>query len=124
LTEGVGFGSLDLGQAAYRLGRYDTARERFDEARRAFDSIGFREFLARALQGLAAVEARDGSSHEAATLLGRADKLLEEVGASATAFDVALVSEVETEARARLGDDAFAAAYEEGSQAPLPAPEV
>ena len=114
LTEGVGFGSLNLGQAAYRLGRYETARERFDEARTAFDSIGFRELVARALQGLAAVEAKNGSPYEAARLLGYAGALVEEVGASPKEFDVALVSEVETEARGRLGDDGFDAAYAEG----------
>jgi tetratricopeptide (TPR) repeat protein len=112
--EGIGFGCLNLGQAAYRLGRYGTARERFHEARTAFDSIGFRELAARALQGLAGVEASDGSVDEAARLLGQADAVLEEVGASAKEYDVALVSEVEAEARAHLGDEGFAAAYAEG----------
>jgi tetratricopeptide (TPR) repeat protein len=116
--EGIGFASLNLGLAAYRLGDHATAGERFDEARTAFGAIGFRAHVGHALQGLAAVEARIGTPLEAARLLGRADALLAEVGASMDDFDPSLASDVEAESRARLGDDAFAAAYEEGRQAP------
>jgi hypothetical protein len=47
-------------------------------------------------------------------LLGRADAVLEAVGASKDDFDPTLAAEVEAEARAGLGEDAFVAVYEDG----------
>jgi hypothetical protein len=46
---------------------------------------------------------------------------LEDVGASEDDFIPGLAGEVAAEARSRLGDEAFAAAYEEGKQEPTAA---
>jgi predicted ATPase/DNA-binding SARP family transcriptional activator len=113
-VEGSGFALLNLGEADYHLGDYARARLRFEEARIAFASVGFRTHVGHALIGLAGVEASSARHEEAARLLGQANAVLAEVGASRDDFDPTLATKVETEARARLGDDRFAAAYEDG----------
>lgn len=80
----------------------------------AFASVGFKAHVGHALTGLAAVEAHNGRHEDAARLLGHANALGAEVGASSDDFDPTLAAKVEAEARARLGDDHFAAAYEDG----------
>jgi tetratricopeptide (TPR) repeat protein len=112
--EGAGFALLNLGEADYHLGDFERARSRFEEAREAFASVGFRAHVGHALTGLAAVESSSGRHAEAASLLGRADAVLEAVGASKDDFDPTLAANVEAEARARLGEDGFVAAYEDG----------
>jgi tetratricopeptide (TPR) repeat protein len=109
--EGQGLALLNLGLAAYRLGRTNEARAHFMEAETLFDEIGFREHVAHALQGIAATEAADGRDREAAALLGRAAPLLDETGSSTENFDPELAREVEEAVRARLGDREFAAAF-------------
>jgi tetratricopeptide (TPR) repeat protein len=113
-VEGSGFALLNLGEAAYHLGDNPQARARFEEARMAFASVGFKAHVGHALTGLAAVEARNGRHEDAARLLGQANALVAEVGASRDDFDPTLAESVEAEARARLGDDRFAVAYEDG----------
>ena len=110
-AEGQGIALLNLGLAAYRLGRTDDARGRFTEAEALFDTIGFREHFAHALQGLAAVEAANDHDRKAATLLGRAAALLSETGSGAGTFDSELAREVEEALRLRLGDLEFDAAF-------------
>jgi predicted ATPase len=112
--EGAGYALLNLGEADYHLGDYAKARVRFEEARIAFESVGFKAHVGHALTGLAGVEASSGHHDEAARLLGRADALLARVGASKDDFDPTLAVKVAAAARADLGDDGFAAAYEEG----------
>jgi len=114
IAEGAGFALLNLGEADYHLGDFARARLRFEEARQAFASVGFRAHVGHALTGLAGVEASSGRHEEAARLLGRADAVLEAVGASKDDFDPTLAAKVEAEARARLGEDGFVAAYEDG----------
>jgi predicted ATPase/DNA-binding SARP family transcriptional activator len=119
--EGAGFALLNLGEAAYHLGDNPQARARFEEARMAFASVGFKAHVGHALTGLAAVEARNGRHEDAARLLGHANALVAEVGASRDDFDPTLAARVEAEARARLGDDGFTAAYEDGRRSETPA---
>ena len=114
IAEGAGFALLNLGEADYHLGDFARARLRFEEARQAFASVGFRAHVGHALTGLAGVEASSGRHEEAARLLGRADAVLEAVGASKDDFDPTLAAKVEAEARARLGEDGFVAVYEDG----------
>lgn len=117
IAEGAGFALLNLGEADYHLGEYGRARARFEDARTAFASVGFKAHVGHALTGLAGVEASSGHHEEAARLLGRADAVLAEVGASKDDFDPTLAAKVKMEARARLGEDGFLAAYEEGRRA-------
>lgn len=112
----VGFATLNLGQAHYRLGDVSIAQERFREARVAFSEIGFRAHVAHALQGLAACAASTERHEEAARLLGRAATELGEV-VDADEYFPSLASEVEAAARSALGDETFARAYEDGVRA-------
>jgi predicted ATPase/DNA-binding SARP family transcriptional activator len=114
IAEGAGFALLNLGEADFHLGDLARARLRFEEAREAFASVGFRAHVGHALTGLAGVEASSERHEEAARLLGRADAVLEAVGASKDDFDPTLAAKVEAEARARLGEGGFVAAYEDG----------
>jgi predicted ATPase/DNA-binding SARP family transcriptional activator len=114
IPEGAGYALLNLGEADYHLGDFARARLRFEEARQAFASVGFRAHVGHALTGLAGVEASSGRHEEAARLLGRADAVLAAVGASKDDFDPTLAIKVEAEARARLGDDGFVVAFEDG----------
>jgi predicted ATPase/DNA-binding SARP family transcriptional activator len=114
IAEGAGFALLNLGEADYHLGDLPRARSRFEDARQAFASVGFRAHVGHALTGLAGVEASSGRHEEAARLLGRANAVLEAVGASKDDFDPTLAAKVEADARARLGEDGFVVAYEDG----------
>lgn len=109
-SEGMGIALLNLGLGAYRLGQSDDARKRFAEAEALFDALGFREHVAHALQGLAAIEAADDRHREAARLLGRAAALLDETGSGDNTY-ADLAREVEAAARGRLGDREFVSAY-------------
>ena len=102
---------MNLGIAAYRLGRPDDAEAHFSSAAALFESIGFREHLAHALQGLAATEAAHDRNREAASLLGRAATLLDETGSGLGTWDANLALEVEATVRARLGESDFESAY-------------
>jgi predicted ATPase/DNA-binding SARP family transcriptional activator len=115
-VEGEGFALLNLGLAAYRLDEMDAAEERFRAAAALFESIGFKERLAHALQGLAAVAADAGRDREAAAALGRAAVLLDETGAGGDGFEAELAREVERALRSRLGDAEFVAAYTDGTR--------
>jgi tetratricopeptide (TPR) repeat protein len=117
IAEGAGFALLNLGEADFHLGDYGRARGRFEEARKAFASVGFKAHVGHALTGLAGVEASSGRHADAARLLGRADAVLAEVGASKDDFDPTLAAKVEADARTHLGDDGFLAAYAEGRRA-------
>ena len=109
--EGQGLALLNLGLAAYRLGRIADARTHFTEAEGLFTGIGFREHLAHTLQGIAATEAAEGRDREAASLLGQAAALLEETGSGAGTFDACLARETEAVLRTRLGEQTFSLAF-------------
>jgi predicted ATPase/DNA-binding SARP family transcriptional activator len=107
VLEGVGLAHICLGQARYALGEYELAGRHFDGARSTFDRFGFRENAGRALQGKAAVAARLGAFEDAASLLGRAEVELEDIGSSGADFDRCIPEDAERLARDALGDDVF-----------------
>jgi predicted ATPase/DNA-binding SARP family transcriptional activator len=113
---GMGFALLNLGLVRLALDDLDGSRRDLEEARSLFAETGVRERHAHALQGLAAVEARESRPEEAARLLGQARRELTEY-ASAEARSLPVVAETEAELRAALGDAAFETAYAEGMEA-------
>ncbi|HJP89255.1 MAG TPA: BTAD domain-containing putative transcriptional regulator [Candidatus Limnocylindrales bacterium] len=113
-SEGIGFASLNLGEATLRLGDAVQSGQFFEDARVAFGSIGFRAHEGHAIQGLAAVEATAARFDEAATYLGRAEALLSEVGAGRLDFAPDLAETAESLARAAIGDERFAQLFEAG----------
>jgi predicted ATPase/DNA-binding SARP family transcriptional activator len=112
IDEGVAISQLNLGLIAYRRERVDEARRLFTEAEALFDGLGFREHQAHALQGIAAADATEGRCEHAAQLLGRASRILEATGSGETTFDVSLAQGAEGQARAQLGAEAFAEAFD------------
>jgi predicted ATPase/DNA-binding SARP family transcriptional activator len=109
--EGIAIALLNLGLVAYRLDQRKAARPYFSEASDLFIRLGFREHHAHALQGLAALDSGDGEPERAARLLGEASRVLAATRSGETTFDAELAREAEADARARLGDDRFAAAF-------------
>ena len=63
--------------------------------------------------GLGAAYAREDPAR-AARLIGRADMLCEETASDLAQFEGRVRDEAEAELRAELGEDAYAAVYEEG----------
>src|SRR5205085_8673644 len=113
-VEGMGFALLHLGLTSFELGDDEGARAAWEEARAMFAEFGFPEHVGHALLGLAALEGREGSHTSAARLLGSADAALAEAGVSGTdVFRSHVAVQAEAEARRHLGEEAFAAAYEE-----------
>lgn len=106
-AEGMGFALLNLGLVSHGLGDQKRAKERFARALEAFESLDFREHVADALHGLAAVEASAGRHEEAARLFGRAEPMLREVGSAG--FEPALVTRTRTELELALGPARFGA---------------
>jgi predicted ATPase/DNA-binding SARP family transcriptional activator len=116
IAQGIGFAALNLGLARYGLGDHAEARGLFAEAGDAFTRIRFRAHVGHALQGAGACEAAAGRHEEAARLLGAASVELGDVVYSEEEFP-ALAARAEAAARAAIGDDAFALAYEAGRAA-------
>jgi predicted ATPase/DNA-binding SARP family transcriptional activator len=110
---GIGFATLNLGLAHYRLGDIEGAHAAFHEAQHAFSQVGFRAHVAHALQGRAACAASSARYAEAARLLGQAAAELGEIVDSDEDFPL-LAAEAEAAARSALGDDEFADAHEAG----------
>ena len=111
--EGVGFASLNLGDAAYRADDGAAMEEHFTQASEAFMRIGFETNAAYAIQGQAAAAVMVGDAVRAATLLGQAARILSGVGGREVTFE-AMAAKTETAARAVLGEVAFAEAFDLG----------
>jgi tetratricopeptide (TPR) repeat protein len=108
-----------LGSIECELGRGARAFELFGESLRLGQRFGFVHHLVIPLEGMARVAAVRGRPERAAQLLGTSAALRDEMGATLTLVartdhDYALNA-----ARAQLGEDAFAAAWEQGHAMPL-----
>jgi predicted ATPase/DNA-binding SARP family transcriptional activator len=114
---GIGMVLLNIGRVHHELGDHDASRHAFEEARASFEEVGFRSHVAYALQGLAAAEASEKRFEEAARLLGRARRELDDVGSSERGSAPAMVSWVTAQAQGALGHESFDAAYAAGREA-------
>src|SRR3954454_6305580 len=113
---GIGMVLLNIGRVHHELGDHPASRLAFEEARASFEEVGFRSHIAYALQGLAAAEASEKRFEQAARLLGRARRELDDVGSPERGSAPAMVSWVTAQAQGALGHEAFDAAYAEGGQ--------
>ena len=116
-VSGIGTVLLNRGAANHALGQHDAARRDFEEAQACLAEVGFTAHVARAKQGLAACAATRGNFEEAARLMGRATRELEELGVPDGQFGVLMNAETVERAREALGDDAYGAAYAAGREA-------
>jgi predicted ATPase/DNA-binding SARP family transcriptional activator len=114
-SEGAAFASLNLGHVAVELNEHAEALPRFEEAFERFSELGFREHLASALDGLAAVAVENGQFARAARLLGAADALLTDTGASPVSFE-GLRESTARSAQAGLGEEEFERAFAAGRE--------
>jgi tetratricopeptide (TPR) repeat protein len=112
--QGIGFALINLGVVHHALGDHLASLDAFREARERFDLVGFRAHVSHALQGFAAFEASEGRFPEAARLLGRARRELDEIGASETDFAAGMVAWTKQVAVDALGAGGFEAAYAAG----------
>ncbi len=116
---GAAFALRALGELSRVAGDVARAAERFGECVALWERVGFRRGLAYGLVGLAAVAAATERPERAARLLGAADALGEAFGLALWASEREGYDATLAEARARLGETAFAAAFAAGRAAPL-----
>jgi non-specific serine/threonine protein kinase len=112
----------NLGHVAYHLGDLPKAKKAFLEALPLFQERKSHWFVGMILASLAGVDlaegneahARSASAKRATRLLGVATILLESVGTRLDPLDQVEYDHNVADARARLGDEAFATAWEQG----------
>ena len=111
-----GFALLGLGAVAYRQSRLGEAAEHFSRALELSQRAGFRHNVARGLVGLAAVAADRGEHTEAASLLGRASRLIAETGGELSGVDAALQDRANASCLAALGPERLEELLAAGAQ--------
>jgi predicted ATPase len=104
---------LNLGFTTLMLGNVQRARSMLRDGLVAAREIGSVDGFTAGFVGLGAAYARVDPAR-AARLFGRADMLCEETAAALEQLEGRVRDETEAELRARLGEDAYAAAYAEG----------
>lgn len=105
---------LNLGGLAVEAGRIDEARPLLANGLRSSGRIGFRQHIAEALEQVSALANAIGRPEAAATLLGGAGRIREEIGSPAVGLSARLIERELATIRAALGEEAAMAAREEG----------
>jgi predicted ATPase/DNA-binding SARP family transcriptional activator len=113
---GAALCDLFLGLAAVEAGRFEDAEASLGEAFPVFQEMGFLQYVAHCLDGIAGVAQARGKSEEAARLLGAAEGFRERTGNPAP-LEGARERTI-AEAKRELGEEAFEAAYEQGRALP------
>jgi tetratricopeptide (TPR) repeat protein len=106
---------INLGLAHLDLGDLESAHERLRESVQHAAVPDNRESLARALDALAAVAETADDPELGATLLGAGEGVRSSIGAGVWMTDRVRHAETAARLRARLGDPAYAAAFDRGS---------
>jgi hypothetical protein len=119
----VSLALCNLGRLALKNGEFAEAARDFGEGLKLAKERGDKRVAAECLQGLAAVATVEGDAARAARLFAAGEALLEAIGATPTAIEVALSAEYVPQARAALGDERFetesAAGRSEGPDAAI-----
>jgi predicted ATPase/Tfp pilus assembly protein PilF/predicted Ser/Thr protein kinase len=108
-TWSVSVALINLGRVALRNGEFAEASRDFANSLKLAKERGDKRVAAECLQGLAAVATVEGDGARAARLFAAGEALLEAIGATPTAIEVALTGEFVPQARAALGDERFEA---------------
>jgi predicted ATPase/class 3 adenylate cyclase len=119
---GIGLLLNNLARAARDLGDWTWTAQLCAESLALFREVGDRHGLAWVLSNLAIVAQSRGAWAQAARLVGVVEALRETLGSSALSLSPAERAAYEAAVattRARLGDEAFAAAWAEGRALPL-----
>jgi predicted ATPase/DNA-binding CsgD family transcriptional regulator/Tfp pilus assembly protein PilF len=104
----------NLGNVAYMQGDYAAARSHHLESLAIKEAIDYKWGVAVSLAGLGEVAVESGEPRVGARLLGASDALHEALGVHMEADDRIAYDRALASARARLGEEAFTAAWEEG----------
>jgi len=112
---------VELAQAAERPGELATSRGRYAEAFTTFWRVGHERGVARVLEGLALVSAREGNDAEALRLAGTAAALRERTGGKreTSSERQGELDAMRTDARDRLGAGTADALWQEGRETPV-----
>jgi predicted ATPase/DNA-binding SARP family transcriptional activator len=110
---------FNRGRVSALQGRHADAAGLFNEALGGARDLGYREMIAYCLKGIGEVLAAQGQASASARLLGASDELFAELGAHVEAIERDTYERTIEHLKAGLGDDAFAAAYDEGRSMPL-----
>ncbi|MEZ4522723.1 MAG: tetratricopeptide repeat protein [Thermomicrobiales bacterium] len=118
-TTYISAGLTNVGLVAFACGRLDRASAAYREALELADSIDDRYHAVRAVEGIGLLAFSRADFIQATRLLGAAQAHIEQFGtprrpAAQSLLDLTLVG-----ARRSLGDDGFAAAWEQGRALPL-----
>ncbi|MBA3364236.1 MAG: protein kinase [Actinobacteria bacterium] len=114
---GLSHAVFNTGLARLKQGQAEAAREPFEEALRIARELQAREGFVYCLVALAAVESRL-RPERSACLLGALAALQQETGILLQAAERELHGDTEAAVRAKLGDDRWAAAWQEGRALP------
>ena len=109
----------DLGFAVLGQARYEEARAVFEEALRQCFELGWKENMAYAFVGLAAVSIETDDLERAARILGQAEILGEAIHLQLEQYAGVTRERTEQQLESRLGHARFAACREEGRSIPL-----
>jgi hypothetical protein len=111
----------NLASVGQAQGDYERASRLFDQGLTVTGEMGDRASTAYCLEGLGAVALARDDAERATRLFGAASSLLEAIGNPTYVYtpDRALLQERVETARARLGDEAFRACWEEGRSTPM-----
>ena len=107
---------LNLGLAAIHQRRWQFAEENLKASVAIYAELGDRDGLSNCLEGLAAVGISAGDPERAATLLGAAEKLREDIGASLQPHEATLHADTLAAIAADLDDGGLASAWARGAQ--------
>jgi predicted ATPase/DNA-binding SARP family transcriptional activator len=114
---GIAASLSNMAFAILEQGRHDRARDLLEESVRRAEALGFDEWLSSALLGLAVCAAHAADPERAAKLLGTAQRVREDAGATLPPFEERLRLRTEARLRAALGDDGYATRHEAGAHA-------
>ncbi len=105
---------IRLARAEARQGNFTTARACYEESLTQAMKGGFKEEVAAGLEGLAAMVIVQGADQWAAHLLASATTVRDAIGVPMPPLERALYERAVEAARLRLGEKAWASAWEEG----------
>jgi non-specific serine/threonine protein kinase len=113
-TWSVSVALINLGRVALRNGDVAEAAKLFADALRLAKERGDKRVAAECLQGLGAVAAQQQNTVQAAHLFAAGEALLEAIGATPTAVEVAISEQFVPQLRASLGEERFSAEWSSG----------